>query len=582
MLTVVDRPLIQYVVDEAREAGHRALHLRHRPQQGGDRGSFRHPGRARGDAARARQEAGTRGACRDLPHAGPMSFTRQQAPLGLGHAVWCARELVGDEPFAVLLPDMIMRGKPGCLAQMVEVYSETGGNVIAVEECDPAATDQYGIVGVGETVGDAFQITAMVEKPKPADGAVEPLHQRPLHPAAGDLRPPRRTSERGAGNEIQLTDAMIRLAETQPFYGCRFRGRTFDCGYQARLPRRQRRAGAEAGGPRRRPSARNCANCSRKTRPTADACSSRRVLAGAGKLLDRANRSSKRTIAWRCRPRRSGRSRRSRRRREGAAASALRTIRTERKGLTALAAALDNGLAGPFAAAVELIHSGARPRHRQRHRQERSYRPQDRRDPRLDRHAGLLRPPRRGEPRRSRHDHAGRRHPRAVLVRRDRGTPRASSNTPRRFRIPLIAMTAAPESTLARKSDIVLGAAAGDRGLPARPRADDLDADAARARRRARHRAPRKPRLHRGELPRLPPRRPARRQPPLRPRHHAPRRCAAAVTARHADERGDPAHHGEGVRLPRHRRWKRRAGRHRHRRRPPPRPLPRPSRPARR
>src|SRR6185436_18342424 len=102
------------------------------------------------------------------PEPGQMSFTRQQAPLGLGHAVWCARELVGGEPFAVLLPDMIMRGDPGCLAQMTAVYEHTGGNVIAVEECDPSRTDQYGIVGVGEEIGDAFRITAMVEKPQPA------------------------------------------------------------------------------------------------------------------------------------------------------------------------------------------------------------------------------------------------------------------------------------------------------------------------------------------------------------------------------------------------------------------------------
>src|SRR4029078_12375588 len=106
---------------------------------------------------------------RDLPRAGQVSFTRQQAPLGLGHAVWCARDIVGDEPFSVLLHDMIMRGEPGCLAQMVKVYNETGGNVIAVEECDPAATASYGIVGVGEQFGTAgaFRITGMVEKPKP-------------------------------------------------------------------------------------------------------------------------------------------------------------------------------------------------------------------------------------------------------------------------------------------------------------------------------------------------------------------------------------------------------------------------------
>jgi UTP--glucose-1-phosphate uridylyltransferase len=158
-----------------------------------------------------------------------MSFTRQQAPLGLGHAVWCAREIVGDEPFAVLLPDMISRGETGCLSQMMDVYRHTGGNVIAVEECDPAETHQYGIVGVGESVGDAFRITSMVEKPKPAD-APSNLYisgRYILQPGIFRLL---EEKKRGAGNEIQLTDAMVRLAEKEPFYGCRFKGRTFDCG----------------------------------------------------------------------------------------------------------------------------------------------------------------------------------------------------------------------------------------------------------------------------------------------------------------------------------------------------------------
>jgi UTP--glucose-1-phosphate uridylyltransferase len=165
MLTIVDRPLIQYAVDEARAAGieHFVMVTGRNKQVIEDHFDIQpelvDTLKGRGRTAALEELA------RDLPAAGQMSFTRQQAPHGLGHAVWCARDIVGDEPFAVLLPDMIMQGKPGCLAQMVAVYNETGGNVIAVEECDPAETGKYGIVGVGEKVGngDAFRITGMVE-----------------------------------------------------------------------------------------------------------------------------------------------------------------------------------------------------------------------------------------------------------------------------------------------------------------------------------------------------------------------------------------------------------------------------------
>lgn len=229
MLTVVDRPLIQYVVDEARAAGiehfimvtgrGKAVIEDHfdiafeleATLKARDRTS------ALDELARSRAEAGA------------MSFTRQPEPLGLGHAVWCARQLVGDEPFAVLLPDMIMKGEPGCLAQMTAVYDEVGGNVVSVEECDPAATASYGIVGIGEAVGDAFRMTTMVEKPQPAD-APSNLYingRYILQPEIFDILSEGR---RGAGNEIQITDAMLRLLETQSFYACPFKGRTFDCG----------------------------------------------------------------------------------------------------------------------------------------------------------------------------------------------------------------------------------------------------------------------------------------------------------------------------------------------------------------
>jgi UTP--glucose-1-phosphate uridylyltransferase len=230
MLPVVDRPLIQWVVDEAREAGiehfilvtgrNKAVIEDHFDLQVELEATLRERGRT------AELEL----LARDLPTPGQMSFTRQQAPLGLGHAVWCARDLVGNEPFAVLLPDMIMRGEPGCLKQMIEVYTETGGNVISVEECDPKDTRSYGIVGVGDAVGEhAFKITQMVEKPAPRDAPSNLFinGRYILQPSIFDLLA---KQHRGAGNEIQLTDAMKMLAELRPFFGVHFQGRSFDCG----------------------------------------------------------------------------------------------------------------------------------------------------------------------------------------------------------------------------------------------------------------------------------------------------------------------------------------------------------------
>ncbi len=230
MLTVVDRPLIQYVVEEARAAGiehfilvtgrNKAVIEDHFDIQVELEAALRTRGRA--DALEDLS--------RDLPSPGQMSFTRQQVPLGLGHAVWCARELVGHEPFAVLLPDMIMQGKPGCLSQMVAVYNETGGNVIAVEECDPDRTNQYGIVGVGVAAAKgAFRITAMVEKPEPKS-APSNLFINGRYILQPGIFEHLARQHRGAGNEIQLTDAMIALSKAEAFYGHRFTGRTFDCG----------------------------------------------------------------------------------------------------------------------------------------------------------------------------------------------------------------------------------------------------------------------------------------------------------------------------------------------------------------
>jgi UTP--glucose-1-phosphate uridylyltransferase len=229
MLTVVDKPVIQYVVDEAREAGiehfifvtgrNKAVIEDHFDVQFELYDTLAQRGR---DDQLARLQ-------RLQPGPGQTSFTRQQVPLGLGHAVWCARELVGDEPFALLLPDMIMQAETGCMKDMVEFYEKTGGNVVAVQQCDPAEAHKYGIVGEGNAVDSGFEITGMVEKPK-AGTAPSNFYINGRYILQPEFFGILEDQERGAGNEIQLTDAMLKLHKAQPFYGHHFRGRTFDCG----------------------------------------------------------------------------------------------------------------------------------------------------------------------------------------------------------------------------------------------------------------------------------------------------------------------------------------------------------------
>jgi len=168
---------------------------------------------------------------RDLPGPGSVSFTRQQLPMGLGHAVWCARELVGNEPFALLLPDVLVQHKPGCLAQMIDAYrsAEENSNIVAVEEAPLERIHQYGVVGVGKSKGKGFAITEMVEKP-PREKAPSNLIITGRYILQPEIFALLETQEGGAGGEIQLTDAMIKLAKKQPFHGLKFDGRSFDCG----------------------------------------------------------------------------------------------------------------------------------------------------------------------------------------------------------------------------------------------------------------------------------------------------------------------------------------------------------------
>ena len=230
MVTIVDRPLIQYAVDEAREAGIEELIFV----------------TGRGKSALVdyfdqafELEATLRDKGKGLDILAPSNAkfgevitVRQQQPLGLGHAVWCARHIVGDEPFAVLLPDELMLGTPNCLAQMVEAYEKVGGNIVAALEVPDSETHKYGVIDPGATDGRLTEIRGMVEKPAPGTAPsnlmlpgryiLQPSVMRALD-----------AQEKGAGGEIQLTDAMARLIGKEPFHAYRFDGERYDCGSAA-------------------------------------------------------------------------------------------------------------------------------------------------------------------------------------------------------------------------------------------------------------------------------------------------------------------------------------------------------------
>src|SRR3569833_3223287 len=223
MLTVVDRPLIQYAVDEAREAG-----IEHFVFVTGRNKSviedhfdklfeLEHPLASRGKS-RALDELE-----RDLPQAGQASFTRQQEPLGLGHAVWCARELVGNQPFALLLPGMLIKATPGVLRQMMDAYETTGGNIIGVEEVDPKDVSSYGIVARGDGPDSGFAITGMVEKPKIGD-APSNLFISGRYILQPEIFAILSEQTRGTGGEIQITDALQEQIRQQRISGVFFFG----------------------------------------------------------------------------------------------------------------------------------------------------------------------------------------------------------------------------------------------------------------------------------------------------------------------------------------------------------------------
>jgi UTP--glucose-1-phosphate uridylyltransferase len=229
LLNVVDRPILSYIVEEARAAGIEHLVFIVGRGQGAIEDYFD----AQPEVEQALEAKGKADILaevrRDLPVPGEMSFVRQMAPLGLGHAVWCARHIVGDEPFAVMLPDMLMAADPPALAQAVAAYEQKGGNIVVVEPAPEGEAHKYGIVALDGQDGRLNRMTGMVEKPAPG---TEPSNlfisgRYILQPEIFQVL---ETQERGAGGEIQLTDGMAALMKRQDFHALEYDGTTYDCG----------------------------------------------------------------------------------------------------------------------------------------------------------------------------------------------------------------------------------------------------------------------------------------------------------------------------------------------------------------
>ncbi len=229
MLPIVDRPLIQHVFEEAREAGiEEFIFITGRHKNMLEEHFDFQPELEETLQARGKTDMLKKVQASEIP-AGKLFLTRQPKPLGLGHAVWCAKKIIGDEPFAVLLPDVLMKGGTGCLHQMVDVYNQNGGNVIALETVNDDDVNKYGIVDPGNNDNGAVEVKGLVEKPEigKAPSNLSVVGRYILQPEVFDHLD---AFERGAGNEIQLTDAMAKLIGKQPFNGIEFDGKSYDCG----------------------------------------------------------------------------------------------------------------------------------------------------------------------------------------------------------------------------------------------------------------------------------------------------------------------------------------------------------------
>jgi UTP--glucose-1-phosphate uridylyltransferase len=230
MLPVVDKPVVQYAVEEAKEAGieqfifvtGRGKHI--------IEDHFDHAYELESLLTAREKTTELDSLLEGLPVSGSVSFTRQQKPLGLGHAVWCARHLVGDEPFAVLLPDDLLVGQPGALSQMIEAYNKVGGGVvIAAEEKRPEELQRYGVFEIGATRGNITEVKGVVEKPRPKDAPSRlcVIGRYILQP---DIFAELERREKGRGGEIQLTDSMARLIGRMPFHAVKTNCERYDCG----------------------------------------------------------------------------------------------------------------------------------------------------------------------------------------------------------------------------------------------------------------------------------------------------------------------------------------------------------------
>ncbi len=229
MLPVVDKPLIQYAVDEARAAGIEQFCM---VTGRGKTALIDHFDIAfeleATLAERSKREALDLLRSEAMPP-GSISTVRQQVPLGLGHAIWCARTFIGDDPFAILLPDDLVLSDKPCLQQLAEAYAQTGGNIVAVTEVPREQTNRYGILKIGKTEGNMVEVEGLVEKPAPADAPsnLSIIGRYVLLPEVVDHLS---KMERGAGNEVQLTDAMAKMIGHTPFHGLKYEGKRFDCG----------------------------------------------------------------------------------------------------------------------------------------------------------------------------------------------------------------------------------------------------------------------------------------------------------------------------------------------------------------
>jgi len=229
MLPVVDRPALQYVVDEALEAGIEHIVFVTGRNKGAIEDYFDRAYELEATLDAKRKVSASDKLKQTTLAPGCASFVRQQSPLGLGHAIWCARDIIGNEPFAVLLPDVIVQAEKSCLAQMVQAHNGLGGNMLAVDAVPESEVSKYGVIAPAERDGRVIKMSGMVEKPeiKDAPSNLKITGRYILQPEIFELLAGQAA---GAGGEIQLTDAMDRLMQTQPFHAYEYEGKDYDCG----------------------------------------------------------------------------------------------------------------------------------------------------------------------------------------------------------------------------------------------------------------------------------------------------------------------------------------------------------------